>query len=155
MAPWNWDPLQEMDMMRRAMGRFFGDGPGSWPSPAFRVAFLPGRAARNYPMINLTEDRDAFYVEALAPGIDPNSINVTVVHNSLTIAGEKLPADAGVETEAFHRNERAAGRFVRTIDLPSEVDDQKVKADYKNGLLLITLPKTERAKPKQIAVKVE
>jgi len=153
MALWSWDPFREWEALRSEMGRLFS-GLGGWPTPAFRVAFLPGRAARLYPMINLREDSDAFYVEALAPGVDPASLNVSVVHNSLTIAGEKSPTGADVQAEAFHRNERAAGRFVRTIDLPSEVDEKNVKADYKNGVLLITLPKAEEAKPKQITVKV-
>lgn len=150
MALWSWDPTHQMDAVRREMERAFGD----WPMPWFRAAFLPGRAARQYPMINLSEDKDAFYVEALAPGVDPASLNVMVVHNSLTVSGEKPQAGRGVEPQAYHRNERAAGRFVRTIDLPAEVNDAGIKADYKNGLLLITLPKAEKAKPKQIAVQV-
>jgi len=154
MALWNWDPIGELDAVRREMDRIFRDLTGGG-SPAFRVAFLPGRSARGYPLINLSEDDNAYYVEALAPGVDPNSLNVTVAHNTLTISGEKPPVGKEVAPEAFHRNERAAGKFVRSIDLPSEVDPDKVKADYKNGLLLITLPKVEAAKPKQIAVSVE
>jgi HSP20 family protein len=104
-------------------------------------------------MINLSEDKDAYYVEALAPGVEPDSLEVTVVHNALTISGEKKPL-GDVDPQAYHRNERATGRFVRSIDLPSEVDSEKVKADYRNGLLLITLPKAEAAKPRQISVSV-
>lgn len=154
MALWNWDPFRAIDALQREMDRTL-QGWGEWPSPLVRAAFLPGRAARQYPMLNLSEDKDAYYVEALAPGVDPESLDVTVVHNSLTISGEKKPTATDAPPEAFHRTERAAGKFVRSIDLPSEVDEGKVKADYKNGLLLITLPKTEKAKPKQIAVKVQ
>lgn len=153
MALWNWDPVREMEALRREVDRVFNEFAG-WPSPLFRVAFLPGRAARQYPLINLSEDKDAYYVEALAPGVDPRSLNVTVVHNTLTISGEKRPPRDDIKPEAYHRAERAAGKFVRTIDLPSEVDESKVRADYKNGLLLITLPKAEEAKPRQIAVTV-
>ena len=148
-----WAPFREMDALRREMDRVFRDW-GYLSTPLFRAAFLPGRAARNYPMINLNEDKDAFYVEALAPGVEPSSLEVTVVHNTLTISGEKKPAGADANPEAFHRAERAAGKFVRTVDLPKEVDDKRISADYKNGLLLITLPKAEKAKPKQITVKV-
>jgi HSP20 family protein len=150
MALWNWDPFRELEALRREIdGAMRGRGNG----PASRAAFLPGRAARMYPMINLSEDKDAYYVEALAPGVEPESLEVTVVHNALTISGEKKPL-GDVDPQAYHRNERATGRFVRSIDLPSEVDSEKVKADYSNGLLLITMPKAETAKPKQINVSV-
>jgi HSP20 family protein len=139
----------ELDMLRREMERIFGSAPSGWP----RVAFLPGRAARAYPLINMSEDKDNFYVEALAPGIDPQTLEVTVVRSTLTLSGEKV-APGGVAAEAFHRSERSAGRFVRTIDTPSEVDSGKVQAQYADGLLTVTLPKHEAAKPKQIQVAV-
>ena len=152
MALWNWDPFREMEALHREMDRaFHGYGRGL---PFSRVAFLPGRAARMYPMINLTEDKDAFRVEALAPVVDSDSINVTVAHNQLTISGEKKPLGGDIKPDQFHRSERATGRFVRSIDLPAEVDSDKVTADYKDGILLIRLPKTEAAKPKQINVSV-
>jgi HSP20 family protein len=122
--------------------------------PFSRVAFLPGRSARRYPLINLYEDKDALYVEALAPGVNPDSLNLTVIRNTLTISGEKRTVPNDVKSEDFHRSERAAGKFVRSIDLPLEVDEDHMTARYKNGLLLVTLPKAEKAKPKQITVKV-
>jgi len=82
------------------------------------------------------------------------SLDVSIVGGQLRIAGEKPPIKPEIKPEAFHRNERSAGRFVREITLPVEVDAGNVLAEYKNGLLLLTLPKAEEAKPKQIAVKV-
>ena len=80
--------------------------------------------------------------------------NATVLRNQLTISGEK-PAESGeVKAENFHRSERASGRFVRTFTLPTEVDDKKVSAEYRSGILTITLPKAEAAKPKKITVSV-
>ena len=73
---------------------------------------------------------------------------------ALTISGQKKAPPDDIKPEAFHREERASGKFVRTITLPVEIDDSKVSAEYKNGLLLITLPKSEKAKPKQISVQV-
>ncbi|MBI4523863.1 MAG: Hsp20/alpha crystallin family protein [Deltaproteobacteria bacterium] len=148
-----WDPLAEMEGLRREIDRAFQDFTGG-TEPFSRVAFLPGRSPRRYPFINLHEDKENFYVEALAPGVNPESLNLTVVHNNLTISGEKLQNSGTVRPEAFHRNERASGKFVRTIELPLEVDESKVQAGYANGLLVVTLPKAEKAKPKQISVKV-
>lgn len=149
----NWDPFEDMDTLRREVDRAFEDF-GLRTEPLSRVAFLPGRGPRRYPLINLHEDKDNLYVEALAPGIDTNSLNLTVVRNKLTISGEKWHAPEDVKPEAFHRSERAAGKFVRTIELPVEVDEGNVNAEYQEGLLVVTLPKAEKAKPKQISVKV-
>lgn len=141
--------FRELENLRRDMNRMFESFFGA---PAFRFAFLPGRAARRYPLVNIYEDKDNVYIEALAPGLDINSLNVTVVRNSLTISGEKPVSEPSIEPEAYHRNERAAGKFVRTIELPVDVKEEDVKAEYKNGLLLITMPKAEEVKPKQIKV---
>jgi HSP20 family protein len=147
------DPWREFDELRREIDRAFEDF-GFQMEPSFRAAFLPGRFARGYPLVNVHEDRDHLYVEAMAPGVDPDSLKLTVVHNSLTISGEKKGPPTAVKPESFHREERAAGKFVRSITLPVEIDDQNVKAEFKNGLLLVTLPKAEKAKPKQISVQV-
>jgi HSP20 family protein len=140
---------QDLDVLRRELERVFGDGQRT----PRQQGFLPGRSARNYPLINLAEDKDNVVVEALAPGVDPEKISLSIVRNVLTISGEK-PAPAGVAREQFHRNERAAGRFVRTIELTTDVDPNKIEAKYTNGLLVITMPKAEAAKPRQIKVAV-
>ena len=148
-----WNPWQTLEALRREIDHVFDDN-GSRSEPSFRAAFLPGRAARRYPLINLYEDKEAVYVEALAPGVDPSTLNLNVQGNTLSISGEKRRVAGEVKPEAFHRSERATGKFVRHIELPVEVDENKVQADYKHGLLNVTLPKTEKAKPKQIAVQV-
>jgi HSP20 family protein len=144
---------QTLEALRRELDRVF-DETGTRNEPFFRTAFLPGRAARRYPLVNLYEDKDAVYLEALAPGVDPATLNLSVVGNTLSITGEKRRVAGDVKPEAFHRSERATGQFVRHLQLPVEVDEGKVRADYKDGLLIVTLPKAERAKPKQIAVQV-
>lgn len=149
-----WDPIQELEQLRREMDdlfRVFSED--VFDIPSFRFSFLPGVSARTYPLINIAEDKDYVYVEALAPGIDPETMEVSVLNNTVRIAGEK-PAIKDVKPEAFHRNERGAGKFIRTVSLPVEVDADKVKAEYKNGILLLTLPKAESAKPKQISISV-
>lgn len=153
MAPWAWDPFQELEALRQQLERAFEDYRGGRRSFS-PTAFLPGLAARSYPLLNMNEDTDNIYVEALAPGLDPESLDVSVRDDVLRIAGEKPSVNPDIQAEAFHRNERSAGRFVRTVGLPASVDAGKVKAKYANGLLIITLPKAEEAKPKQIEVSV-
>jgi HSP20 family protein len=148
-----WSPTQDIDALRREIDQVFQRVGLPYP-PTFRTAFLPGRGAREYPLVNLYEDANTVYVEALAPGADPGSFDISIVGNTLTLSGEKRRAPGDVKPEAFHREERAAGKFVRTIELPVPIDDKQVKAEYKNGLLLISLPKSEKAKPKQISVQV-
>jgi HSP20 family protein len=109
---------------------------------------------RATPLANVNEDKDNVYVEVLAPGIVPAAIEISVVRDTLRISGEKPPLSDKVKQEEFHRNERGYGKFTRVMTLPVEVDADKVTAQYKNGILLVTLPKAESAKPKQITVTV-
>lgn len=148
-----WNPWQTLEALRREIERVYDEN-GSRSEPSSRAAFLPGRAARRYPLINLYEDQEAVYVEALAPGVDPSTLEISVQGNTLSIAGEKRRVAGDVKPEAFHRSERATGKFVRHIQLPVEVDESTVRADYQHGLLNVTLPKVEKAKPKQITVQV-
>jgi HSP20 family protein len=143
-----------LEGLRREIERAFDDY-GTWRRPFSRFSFLPGLGARTYPLINLGEDTDNVYIEALAPGLDADSVEISVQQGQIRIAGEKPAITPEVKPEAYHRNERNAGRFVRTMELPTTVDADKVQAQYKNGLLLITLPKVEEAKPKQISVEVQ
>jgi len=148
--------MRELEGARREVERAVGQV-GQWSAgrPYSRIAFLPGRGSRAYPLLNVAEDKEHVYIEALAPGVKPETLEVTVVGGQLTISGEKNTRPENVEQEAFHRNERSIGRFVRTVTLPTDVAADKVSANYKDGLLLVTLPKTEDARPKQIAVKIE
>ena len=149
----HWTLLDQLNSMRRELDRVFG-GFDEETRPFSRISFLPGRAARRYPLINLSEDKDNVFVEALAPGVDPKSWEVNVIGNTLTLSGEKPVNGSDVKPEAYHRNERAAGKFVRSIELPVDVNESKVTANYSDGLLMVVLPKSEKAKPKQISVSV-
>ena len=146
-----FDPVEEFGSLRREIDRAFDAFRQGSP---LRQAFLPGRSPRNYPHVNIAEDGDNIFIEALAPGLDPDSLQITVLRNQLTISGEKPAESVDVKPESFHRSERASGRFVRTFTLPTEVDDKKVSAEYRSGILTITLPKAEAAKPKKITVSV-
>ncbi|MGC9327042.1 MAG: Hsp20/alpha crystallin family protein [Candidatus Hinthialibacter sp.] len=147
-------PFFELDQLHNEIDRMFNSFFQPTNKNNQRFAFLPGINARTYPKINLYDDENNYYVEALAPGIDPSKFEVSITGGVLTLSGEKTAAPGGNKPEAFHRNERAAGRFVRTIELPNKVDANNIKAEYKNGILFITLPRAEESKPKAIEVKV-
>lgn len=149
------DPFRQLETLRREIDRALGElDVGEWRFPFSPISFLPGRAARVYPLLNINEDSEAFHVLGLAPGIDPQSISVEVTGDQMTISGEKPVAESSVAPEDYHRNERAAGRFARTITLPADVNADKISATYKEGLLHVTLPKAESAKPRRVEVKV-
>ena len=144
-----WDLFQEIDMLRREIDQAFrGFGRSDlYPS------FLPGIGIGDYPRINLSEDDNNYYVEALVPGIDPNDLDLNLMQGSLTLSGDRKETDGNEKT--WHRHERGAGKFMRTIELPDTIDGAKVEAEYRNGVLLITLPKPQSVKPKKISVQAK
>lgn len=147
----NWDLLREMSQMQRDMDEMLrGFGLGRLFDPSFE----PALGLRSWPRINLREDDDHLYVEALLPGVAPEQIDMNVLGNTLTLSGERLPADAGGDGRTWHRRERGTGKFLRTLELPVEIDPDRVRAECKNGLLCVTLPKAEAAKPKKISIAV-
>lgn len=144
----SWDLFREMDELRREIDEAFrGFGMGRLLSPVF----LPGLGTGDFPRINLSEDENNLYVEALVPGLDPKELDLNIMQGALTLSGERKESANGNRT--WHRRERGAGRFLRTIELPRTVNAEKVDAEYRNGILTVTLPKSEEAKPKKIAVK--
>lgn len=144
-----WNPFRELEALRREVERAFESFGSEWrPSRVF------DRWGRTFPLVNVSDDKDNVYVEALAPGVNPDSLEISVLRNTLRLAGEKQAVTLDVKPDAYHRKERTSGKFTRTITLPVEVEGGKVAAEYKNGVLTITLPKAEEAKPKQITVQV-
>lgn len=143
--------IKEMDNLRRSLDQMFDVFP-SHRAPVSRFAFLPGLAARQYPLINIFDDAEKVYVECLAPGLDPDELDVTVENNKLTIRGEKNSKPKDVAPEAYHRSERAAGKFIRSMEIGCDIDSEKITAEYKHGLLLITLAKAEKSKPRRIQI---
>ena len=105
MSLMSFDILEEMTRMRREIDRIMGEeGLSSWSFPFSRISFLPGRASRAYPLINISEDNNSFYVDALAPGLDPETINVSVSGDQLVISGEKQPMPKSIKSEFIHPN---------------------------------------------------
>jgi HSP20 family protein len=103
------------------------------------------------PRLNVSEDDNNFYVRAEVPGIKPANLSVSALPNSLSISGRReIPPQE--ESVSYHRRERAEGAFSRTVSLPTEIASDKVDARYADGILSLTLPKAETAKPRQITV---
>lgn len=147
------DLLYEVDRLRREVDQVFGNRSGRPAVNRFRTAFLPGVSARTYPMINIRDDGERFHIEALAPGVDPASLKVTANRDGVTISGEK-PGLEGLKALQYHRSERSAGRFSRAFTLPSPVNADDVTAEYKHGVLYVSVPRAEEAKPRAISVAV-
>lgn len=104
------------------------------------------------PPIDLSETADRIFVKAELPGVDPHDINISVQENTLLINGQKKE-EKEEKGKNFYRMERRYGSFSRTLDLPASVNADKITAEYKNGILEITMEKKEAVKPKQISVK--
>ena len=135
--------FEELDRMRQDMDRLFGGSGGRYPTP---------QSAGVFPLINLTEDKDSYYVRAELPGLKADELNISATGNTLAITGERKVADEGKNVR-YHRKEREAGTFSRIISLPGEVNSDKVEAGLNNGILTVHIPKAEAAKPRQITVK--
>jgi len=135
--------FEELERMRRDMDRLV-EGFGG------RSLSLP--TAGVFPLVNLTEDKDGYYVRAELPGVKSDELDISVTANTLSITGERKLTDEGKEVR-YHRREREAGSFSRIISLPGEVNADQVEASLKDGMLTIRIPKAEAAKPKQITVK--
>lgn len=133
------NPFSDFDQLRREMLRVFDSMTG---------AELPSGV---FPPMNITQDNDNFYVRAELPGIKASDISVTTLRNRVSITGKReIPQES--DKVSYHRKERAEGEFSRTVTLPGEVAADKVEARYTDGVLQLTLPKAEEAKPRQISV---
>jgi HSP20 family protein len=146
----NWDLFREIDKVQRQIDEAFK---GFGVRRLLDQTFMPGPAFLRSPRINLTDDGEKFVVSALLPGVPVENLEMTVQSNTLTLAGERKGQDAEEASATWHRKERGSGKFLRTIELPVDVDPDKVSAEYRNGILKVTLPKAEAAKPKRIEVK--
>ena len=139
----NDDLFDEFRRMEREMDQLFGAGP--WPSGIRAVA------GGTYPPINIGSTPDQVDVYLFTAGVNPESLDISIQQNLLTVAGERrLITEEGAD---YYRQERFDGAFRRVVTLPEDVDPDKVEADYKEGVLHITIQRRESAKPRQIEVK--
>jgi HSP20 family protein len=103
------------------------------------------------PAVDILETENAIVLKADVPAVDPKDIDIEVQNQTLTIKGQRQ-FDKSEASKGFHRIERSFGSFVRSFAVPTTVDTEKVAADYKNGVLTISIPKKETAKPRQIKI---
>ena len=141
-----WPGFGRLSSLRDELDRLF-ESP--WTELARTSQLLSGWT----PALDVHEDKDNFVVQAELPGMKREEIDVSLHDGALSISGERKTEKKYEEAEVY-RTERFFGKFQRTVTLPTPVAADKVKAQYKDGVLTITLPKTEAAKPKQIDVNV-
>jgi HSP20 family protein len=135
--------FSDFDQVRRELLRLFDSVAGD-PSVESSTGV--------FPPLNVTQDEDNVYIRAEIPGIDAEQLSISALRNRVTLSGKReIAIEQG--KGSYHRRERAEGSFSRTLNLPVEVDAERVEARYVNGVLTLTLPKAEAAKPRQISVR--
>lgn len=129
------------DEMNTLFERFFGGRPVR-------------RGAGTFPVVNLLQDDQNFYIAAEVPGVAAEDIDITLDEGSVVIKGERNPGEEGMGIQ-YHRRERVGGPFSKTISLPARVAADKVIAEVKDGILTLVLPKIGAFKPRKIRIKPE
>jgi len=142
------DPFREFEDMSTKLGRFF-----SQPYLRRTVDDDGGFFADFSPAVDVQETDNEYIVKADLPDVKKEDVKVGIEDGVLTLEGERKQ-EKEEKNKKFHRVERAYGKFVRRLALPTEVDAQKVAAEFKDGVLNVHLPKAETVKPRAIAVKV-
>lgn len=144
-----WDPWKDLATIQEKMNQLFED------------TFTRGRAREEglspamwSPSVDIYETDDAVVVKAEVPGVEKDKIGIEVKDGILTLRGERK-FEKEVKEENYHRMERAYGTFVRSFSVPPSVDAERISASLKDGVLEISLPKVEKAKPRQIKVEVK
>jgi HSP20 family protein len=146
-----WEPFREMEKLPEQMARFF-----SFPTfgfPALRPSEEALTVADFIPPVDIYETDREYLVKLDLPEVSREEVKVFVEDGVLTIQGERKK-EKEEKGKRFHRIERSYGTFLRTFTVPSDADDTKIDAEFKEGLLKVHLPKSEKAKPKTIDVKV-
>ncbi len=148
MALVRWDPFRELEEVSDRLNRMFA-------RPATRAA--NGKetmiVADWTPSVDISESEGEYQIKAEIPDVKKEDVKVTLEDGVLTIQGERKH-EKEEKGKKYHRIERSYGSFVRTFSLPDVIDEDKVKAEFKEGVLNLSLPKSEKAKPKAIDVKV-
>ena len=141
-----WNPLGEMTGIQNRLNRMFNVP--YWPQG--QMSDETGMGMWN-PAVDLYEKDDHFVIKAELPGVDKKDIAIDLKDRVLTLSGERSYENE-VKEENYYRRERSYGKFQRAFTLPADVDSDKIKAEFKDGLLQIEVPKPEQQKPKQVTI---
>ena len=147
MAIVRWEPFRDLLTTQREFDRLFKEA----FSPMSGETELSTRSWA--PPVDIYETEDAIVLKAELPGVDAKDVEVRVEDNTLYLKGERK-FEKEVKEQNYHRVERSYGSFARSFSLPNSIDADKVKAEFKDGLLTLTMPKREEAKPKTIKIDV-
>ena len=141
-----WNPWREMSALQNRMNHLFNE-------PFFRSDREDDELSMGawYPAVDMFENEDKLVIKAELPGMDKKDFSVDVKDHVLTLSGERN-YDNEVKEENYYRRERGYGKFKRAFTLPADVDSDKIKADFKDGVLKVEIPKPEARKAKQIMV---
>jgi HSP20 family protein len=143
-----WEPFSDLMSLREAMDRLFED---SYVRPGGRAVAAHGPAD---VALDVIETDDAFVVTASLPGVKPEDVEITITGETLVIKGESK-SETKAEPATYLYQERRYGAFARTIVVPAPVQADKAEAKFKDGILTLSVPKAEEAKPKSVRVKTE
>jgi HSP20 family protein len=141
-----WDPFQQMNRLQDRVNRLFNES-----------VYRPSEENDFYgiwsPPVDIYETDNELVLKAELPGIKPENVDIRIENNTLSLKGERKFEEES-KKDNFHRMERSYGTFIRSFTLPRTVEQDKVVAEYKDGVLSVTLPKKEETKIKQISIKV-
>jgi HSP20 family protein len=150
MAIIRWEPFRDLVSLQGRMNRLFDESYRGVGRAGAEEDWAQGAWS---PAVDIYEKDGNIVLKAELPGIEPKDVDVRVENNILTLKGERR-FEEEVQKESYQRVERAYGAFTRSFTLPTVVDTEKIKAEFKDGVLRMTLPKKEEAKPKQISINV-
>jgi HSP20 family protein len=144
-----WDPVRELDDFSNRLSGFFGR------SPLLRRDVEDGLTGELWAsLVDIAENEKEYLLQAELPGLEKNEVKVAVDEGMLVISGERKRENEE-KNQKFHRIERSYGNFIRTFSLPDNADGTHIRAEFKNGILQVHLPKNKDAVPKTVKIKVE
>ena len=147
MTVYRWEPRREIEAAGKKLRRIFDDFESGWQNG------LHIELGTFSPRVDISESKENVFVRAELPGMKAEEVKITISDGALTLRGEKKRSEE-TKTENFHRIERSHGEFVRQFALPDNLNEDAVSASFADGVLLITIPKTEPEKPKEREVKI-
>jgi HSP20 family protein len=143
-----WDPFRELAALQERMNTLFEDASGRRRKTD---DYITGSWI---PAVDVRETKDTLEITVEVPGLDPKDVEISVENSILTLKGCRN-FEKAAEGETYHRVERSYGAFERSFTLPTNVDPERINAVYRHGVLALSLPKREEAKPRAISIRVE